>query len=80
MNELTEKNNKLQQEELQKKNTEQTVGQLKVTSVFYLCNFAVSLKELKILLSGEICLLMLCLGYMRNLRRNLAKIPKIYSL
>ncbi|XP_067410936.1 kinectin isoform X8 [Emydura macquarii macquarii] len=30
MNELTEKNNKLQQEELQKKNTEQTIGQLKV--------------------------------------------------
>uniref|UniRef100_A0A674K5W8 Kinectin 1 n=1 Tax=Terrapene triunguis TaxID=2587831 RepID=A0A674K5W8_9SAUR len=30
VNELTEKNNKLQQEELQKKNTEQTIGQLKV--------------------------------------------------
>uniref|UniRef100_A0A8C8VF21 Kinectin 1 n=1 Tax=Pelusios castaneus TaxID=367368 RepID=A0A8C8VF21_9SAUR len=30
VNELTEKNNKLQQEELQKKNAEQTVGQLKV--------------------------------------------------
>ncbi|XP_050808500.1 kinectin [Gopherus flavomarginatus] len=29
VNELTEKNNKLQQEELQKKNTEQTIGQLK---------------------------------------------------
>uniref|UniRef100_A0A8C0J563 Kinectin 1 n=1 Tax=Chelonoidis abingdonii TaxID=106734 RepID=A0A8C0J563_CHEAB len=30
VNELTEKNNKLQQEELQKKNAEQTIGQLKV--------------------------------------------------
>ncbi|XP_074812567.1 kinectin isoform X8 [Natator depressus] len=30
VNELTEKNNKLQQEELQKKNADQTIGQLKV--------------------------------------------------
>ncbi|KAM9147853.1 kinectin isoform 4-T4 [Pangshura tecta] len=30
VNEMTEKNNKLQQEELQKKNAEQTIGQLKV--------------------------------------------------
>lgn len=37
VNELGEKSSKLQQEELQKKNAEQAVAQLKVTWVFFAC-------------------------------------------
>lgn len=37
MNELGEKSSKLQQEELQKKNAEQAVAQLKVPGVFSAC-------------------------------------------
>lgn len=40
MNDLGEKNSKLQQEELQKKNAEQAVAQLKVTWVFPACRVA----------------------------------------
>lgn len=40
MNELGEKSSKLQQEELQKKNAEQAVAQLKVTWVFSACRAA----------------------------------------
>lgn len=40
MNELGEKSSKLQQEELQKKNAEQAVAQLKVPGVFSACQVA----------------------------------------